>query len=69
MNGQHVIYVAPGTDEGRDNFWGYCLPGKFNVTAHLKSGANQITILCERNWIYEVGTGGLMGPVVLYREK
>ncbi len=25
--------------------------------------------ICLVNWLNELGTGGLMGPVVLYREK
>jgi len=32
-------------------------------------GDNQFTILCERYRLNELGTGGLMGPVVIYREK
>jgi hypothetical protein len=32
-------------------------------------GANQFTVLCERKWLNELGTGGLMGPVVVFREK
>jgi len=30
---------------------------------------NQITILCDRYWLNELGTGGLMGPVMIYRER
>jgi hypothetical protein len=37
--------------------------------SHIKPGANQITILCERSWLNEIGTGGLMGPVLVAREK
>jgi len=33
------------------------------------TGDNQFTILCDRHHLNELGTGGLMGPVVLYREK
>ena len=35
----------------------------------MKPGANQITILCERKWLNELGAGGLMGPVVVYRSR
>ena len=37
--------------------------------AALKTGDNQFTILAERYRLSKRGTGGLMGPVVLYREK
>ena len=69
MNGQHVKYVAPGDGEARDAFSGYCRPALFDVTGTLKAGDNQITILCERSWLNELGSGGLMGPVVVFREK
>ncbi len=52
-----------------DAFRGYCRPGTFEITSVLKAGENQFTILAERNWLNEIGTGGLMGPVVLFREK
>jgi len=52
-----------------DAFSGYCKPARFDVTSATKPGANQITILCERTWLNELGTGGLMGPVIVYREK
>jgi hypothetical protein len=35
----------------------------------LKTGDNQFTILCDRHHLNELGTGGLLGPVLLYREK
>ena len=44
-------------------------PAQFDITAALKAGDNQFTILCERTGLNEIGTGGLMGPVVIYREK
>jgi hypothetical protein len=54
-----------------DAFGGYCLHSGtgFDVTAALKKGDNQFAILAERTGLNELGTGGLMGPVVLYREK
>ena len=42
---------------------------RFDITAALKAGDNQFTILCDHHHLNELGTGGLMGPVVLYREK
>ena len=69
VNGQHVKYVAPEKGEVCDAFSGYCQPATFDVSAAVKPGANQITILCERRWLNELGTGGLMGPVVVFRER
>ena len=68
VNGTHVPYVdAKG--EKQDFFAGYCKTAKFDVTEAVKAGENQFTVLCERYRLNELGTGGLMGPVVLYREK
>jgi hypothetical protein len=75
VNGQHVKYPVPEktaqNNKGDlvDSFYGYCQPALFDVTGVLSNGVNQFTILCERGWLNELGTGGLMGPVVLYREK
>ena len=52
-----------------DEFSGFGKPAQFDVTAAVKAGANRIAIVCERNWLNELGTGGLMGPVVVAREK
>ena len=48
---------------------GYCRPGKFDITDALEAGENQITILADRHRLNELGTGGLMGPVVIYRDR
>jgi hypothetical protein len=75
VNGMHVPYVEPDdigrgkAGETKDAFDGYCKPAQFDVTAALKTGDNQITILCDRYHLNELGTGGLLGPVLLYREK
>ena len=69
VNGQPIKYVVPGAGEVRDAFVSYCEPAQFDITAAVKPGVNQLTIVCERNWLNELGTGGLMGPVVIYREK
>jgi hypothetical protein len=71
VNGTHIPYVTPDKGETRDAFNGYCRASGtgFDVTAALKAGDNQFTILCDRHHLNELGTGGLMGPVVLYREK
>jgi len=70
VNGQSAFYVnADG--EMQDEFKnGYGKPASFDVTALLKPAAeNQITIRGTRVFINELGTGGLLGPVYLYREK
>ena len=71
VNGKHVKYVTPDKGEEKEAFSGYCAATGtgFDVTAALKPGDNQFTILCDRHNLNELGTGGLMGPVVLYREK
>ena len=75
VNGKHVPYIVPEktrrNEKGEvlDAFSGYCRSAQFDITAALKTGDNQFTILCERTWLHELGTGGLMGPVLLYREK
>ncbi len=71
VNGQHVPYVnAKG--ERVAAFSGYCVPASYDLTAAIKPGAeNQITIAGSRppGWINELGTGGLMGPVLIYMDK
>ncbi|MHC4887526.1 MAG: DUF4838 domain-containing protein [Planctomycetota bacterium] len=75
VNGKHVKYVVPKKTrthkEGDeiDAFNGFCQPALFDVTKVLRTGDNQITILAERHFLNELGTGGLMGPVMIYREK
>ena len=77
VNGKHIKYVVPEKTRQHeagtvlDAFDGYCKPTKtgFDITTALKTGDNQFTILCDRHHLNELGTGGLMGPVVIYREK
>ena len=75
VNGQLIKYVVPEKTKKHeagtvlDAFDGYCKPASFDITGPLKSGENQITILAERHVLNELGSGGLMGPIVLYREK
>jgi hypothetical protein len=71
VNGTHIPYVTPDRGEVQEAFNGYCRAtgAGFDVTAALKEGDNQFAILCDRHNLNELGTGGLMGPVVLYREK
>jgi len=69
VNGKHVSYATvAGKYSGV--FSGYCLPASFNITDAVKSEAeNQITIVGTRTSINELGTGGIMGPVLIYRER
>lgn len=69
VNGRHVPYInTEGEELAEAN--GYCQPFSFEVTGALKSNAvNQITIIGTRNFLNELGTGGLLGPVILYAEK
>ena len=75
VNGKHVKYVVPAKTRQHeagdviDAFSGYCTPAWFDVTEVLVAGDNQFTILAERTNLNELGTGGLMGPVVVFREK
>jgi len=64
INGKLMPY-----SEQREASDGYCRPAQFEITGALRDGDNQFTILAERHHLNELGTGGLMGPVVLYREK
>jgi hypothetical protein len=70
VNGQHISYVDE-KGEVQDAFHnGYGKPVSFDITAAVKPGVqNQITIKGTRVFINELGTGGLLGPVYLYREK
>ena len=64
VNGKLMPYSAE-----REAFSGYCQPAQVDITAAMQAGDNQFTILCERTHLNELGTGGLMGPVIIYREK
>ena len=69
VNGKHVPFVnAKGEQVAEAN--GYCDPFSFDITAAVKGNAeNQVTIIGTRNFLNELGTGGLMGPVLIYHEK
>jgi hypothetical protein len=69
VNGVHVKYTVPDKGETKDAFDGYCKSARFDVTGVLSNGVNQFTILCDRHNLNELGTGGLMGPVVVFRER
>jgi hypothetical protein len=76
VNGQPVDYVVPTDTRNHkagdklDRFpSSFCRPALFDVTEHLKQGENQLTVLTERDRLWELGTGGLMSPGIFFREK
>lgn len=69
VNGQPAPYID-ARGEAKPEANGFCMPFSFDITNAVKGNAdNQITILATRNFLNELGTGGLMGPVLVYREK
>jgi hypothetical protein len=69
INGQPIPY-RNAKGELLAEITDYANPLSFDITAAVKPGAeNQITLCCTRSTLSEVGTGGLLGPVVVYREK
>jgi hypothetical protein len=69
VNGKHIPYVAP-KGQKTDTFSGYCQPVSFDIsTAVVPGKENQISLLCTREELNELGTGGLLAPVVIYRDK
>lgn len=52
----------------REQFTGFCRPVSFDITDALADGKeNTIAVRCDRT-LNEIGSGGLIGPVVIYRE-
>lgn len=69
INGQPVPYVNE-KNETVDSFTGYCQPASFDITAALKAGGeNSIALFCTREFVNELGTGGLIAPATIYVEK
>ena len=69
VNGLPVHHLSK-EGELEESVRNYCVPYSFDVTQHLKQGIdNQITVRAKRTTLNELGTGGLLGPVMLYREK
>ncbi len=76
VNGKHIPYVKVVKDaEGQETrtveneFVGYAQPASFDITDAIVSGRNCIAIQCVRLSQNELGSGGLLGPVLVYREK
>ena len=68
MNGQHVPYVGP-KGEKADAFAGYCQPASFDITNLFQPGENRVALLCTREAVNELGTGGLLAAPAVCREK
>lgn len=69
VNGRPISYVDP-QGKSADSFSSYCHPASFDITSAVQSGKeNQISILCTREFLNELGTGGLIAPAALYCEK
>lgn len=69
VNGKHVPFTTKAGDEA-DVAKGYATPFSFDITDVVKPNEkNQITIAGTRLFINELGTGGLLGPIYIYREK
>jgi hypothetical protein len=69
VNGKPIPYV---NDKGESlpEFVGYAMPASFDVTPAIRPDAeNTIAIIGTRTGLNELGTGGLLGPAFLYREK
>lgn len=67
VNGQAV--QTTGKQESTSEVKGYCQPMSFDITAAAKAGANTLALVCTRTDFNELGTGGLLAPVVVYVEK
>lgn len=69
INGRLAQYVtADGTKTDEAN--GFCEPFSFDITGTVQANAeNQVAIMATRNFLNELGTGGLLGPVTLYCEE
>ena len=70
MNGQHIPYVNEKGEKSDEFLNGYCQAISFDITPAIKPNTeNQVTIVGTHVFINELGTGGLIGPVLLYQEK
>jgi hypothetical protein len=66
VNGKHIPWAAE--DGSKDEFVGYAQPAAFDVTdAVAGGGLITLAVLCTRSTFSELGTGGLLGPLIFYR--
>ncbi len=64
IDGQHVPFGALA------EFDGFCAPASFDVTRAVRPGSmHRLAILCKRTTFNGLGTGGLLGPVSVYRRR
>ena len=59
-------------DKGKNHEWlvGFNIPMSLEITgAVAPEGVNQIAVLCIRKNLNEIGTGGLLGPVLVYAQR
>jgi len=68
VNGKHTPCVTP-KGERVASFTGYASPASFDITEAVRKDKNKVAIFCVREFLNELGTGGLLGPVVIYRDK
>ncbi len=69
INGKPVPYVDL-KGKKRETFDGFCRPASFNITGlFLPDKENTITLRCDRTALNEIGTGGLLNPAALYRDR
>jgi len=68
VNGRHVPFIG---SDGKQlaEAESYCRPFSFDVTTAVRPGANSIALACARTAQNELGTGGLLGPVVIGSKK
>jgi hypothetical protein len=49
---------------------GYAASALFDISAAVQAGkSNDAAILCDRKGLNDLGIGGLLGPVMIYRDK
>lgn len=69
VNGKHVPHLGP-KGEKSDSFTGFCQPTSFDITDAAAGGREiQVSLYCTREFLNELGTGGLLSPMAVYREK
>jgi hypothetical protein len=69
VNGAHVPWTDAKGDKAEE-FVGHMQPISFDITDALSSGDTaQITIRCDRLTPNEIGSGGIIGPALIYRDK
>jgi len=69
VNGQPVPFIARD-GKREESVTGFARPASFDISGVIRADAeNQITILCDRTSPNEIGVGGLLAPVAIYREQ